>query len=473
MGMVVSRSSETMKSVILLLSLVGSFCTFAAQPKLPKQVKTCLPEIIYKMATNLVSIETLQQEFCNGSKWGQDKNTIQMVWSVYSDRENNITYTTPKKKEIYTKLGFGEQLFIAEIKDDMALVYKLDRPRYGNVDKGLEIPLDAKCCGWVSMENLLLWYSSPSSPCGIQKKCLICPSINNPLIRYTLSPNEASEHKSMTWLVDECFCFILKEGTDGESVLICKSNATNLCGWIKKTDILTFDPPLFLEPNWDPGFVEQHIGETANLYDSPSKENVICSWKMGEANDFSAIFYRYRMRPYQLRFPVFGTPDSDGMVECRTLTCDSISPTRRNILTTAYVQWKENDEDSFWRPVLCLNHDEILRLLEVLKPIYLAAKLESSDRTLYHNVMEPVFTSIMANSQQMTKKELDKLHPKDIYQYLYNICNQYQDKNHNHTIGEICNDTIVRNASYHELLHDFERKYHQLEQIFLETTPVE
>ena len=139
-----------MKRKIILLALFTYFTALASAqaPELPSQVKAKLPGIL---ATNKPQMmETLLQEFRNGSGWGQDKRAKPALWVVYSDREQNPTYTTPNKAKRFGELKFGEKVCIADIKGDMALIYSDDRARYP------EIPSNIKSKGWIPMENLLL-----------------------------------------------------------------------------------------------------------------------------------------------------------------------------------------------------------------------------------------------------------------------------------------------------------------------------
>ena len=105
-----------MKNKTFLWALLFVYSMFASaqyskkieHPQLPQQVKAKLPEILY--AEKMPKMETLLQEFRNGSGWGQDRRAKQALWVVYSDRENNTTYTSPDKSERCDSLKFGEKL---------------------------------------------------------------------------------------------------------------------------------------------------------------------------------------------------------------------------------------------------------------------------------------------------------------------------------------------------------------------------
>ena len=306
----------------LLLFLFGSvICMFAQQtPQLPQQVKVKLPEIL--SAKKLPVMDELQREFCPGSNWGQNKRAKAQAWVVYSDRDDNVTYTSPNKaSRLKDPLHFAEKVCIAKISGDMALVYT-DEKAHTNYPN---IPSNAKCKGWVPMENLLLWNRCPTDQRGVQKKGIIAINLNKMSKderfqerRYN-SPDNLGKHQMLN--TDMNFYYVMKETPDGEFTLLCTSakisNAQTFYGWVNKNAYTEWNQRSCLEPNWLPKFVETHRNNyRAYIYESETGSAHVTFWQYGTSNGDTSPLYKYRMNPNQLRFPILSQPDANGRVLC-------------------------------------------------------------------------------------------------------------------------------------------------------------
>lgn len=287
-----------------------------AQPQLPAQVKAKLPEIL--SSSKLPKMDELQQELCNGSKWGQDKKAVQKLWVVYSDRDDNTTYSSPDKSERFGELKFGEKVCIAEIKGDMALVYIDANARYPDIPNGI------KAKGWIPMENLLLWTKCPTDQRGVQKKGIIAINLNK------MRPDEKFEskkynspdnlNKSTALNTDMNFYYVMKETPDGGYTLLATSAALNnsqaLYGWVNKNAYTEWNQRSCLEPNWLQKFVDVNRGQRVYVYEDEGRSSQTTHWEYGTTNGDSNPSYKYRMHKNQLRFPILSQPDDNNMVLC-------------------------------------------------------------------------------------------------------------------------------------------------------------
>ena len=301
--------------LFFLLFLFGSvMCVFAQGPQLPEQVTVKFPEILNSKS---IQMSNLVAKFHDGSKWGQDGNTIKKFWKVYSDRGDNVTYTDPQRTKEMGKLRFGDDVYIAEIKGNMALVFTTNYPNnYPNM------PGDAICKGWVPLKHLLLWSQCPTDQRGVEKKGIIAINLNE------MKTNEKFEKRlytspdknSVGWplSMDMEFYYVMKE--EGAFTLLCKGNemdkGAQLYGWVNKNAYTEWNQRSCLEPNWIPKFVNSHRGQEVYIYETKDGNESVCHWKYGTSNGDPNSYYKYRMHPNQLRFPILSKPDDNGRVLC-------------------------------------------------------------------------------------------------------------------------------------------------------------
>lgn len=302
--------------IILSFIFLGCAMITMAQPQLPAQVKAKKPESL--SSGKLLKMEDLQMEFRNGSNWGQNKKAKAQLWQVYSDRAENPTYTTADGLTRYETLGFGDKVCIAEIRGDRALVYIDNNARYPN------IPDYAKCMGWIPMDHLLLWDKCPTDQRGVQKKGIIAVNLNVmkkdekfQSKKYN-SPDNLSLSSELN--TDMNFYYVMKETDDGEFRLLATSAVINKAsvfyGWVNKNAYTEWNQRTCLEPNWLPRFVGKHVGQRAYVYDDKTGSSNVTHWEFGTPNGDTNPLYKYRMHKDQLRFPVLGQPDANGMVLC-------------------------------------------------------------------------------------------------------------------------------------------------------------
>lgn len=285
-------------------------------PQLPDKVKVKLPQILD--GTKLPRMEEdLYPLFSSkrGSKWGQDR-TVNKLWVVHSDRDNNKTYTTAEKNAECTSLSFGEEVCIADIKNDMALVYTDNRHEFPNISP------HAKSKGWIPLEHLLLWSKCPTDTRGVQLKALIAINLNKTSekneFRKVKLKNPDEQGKSSALNMDMNFYYIMKETPDQEWALLCTGaqfSTSTLYGWVHKTAYTIWNQRTCLEPNWQPAFVANHKGNYVCVYDDPGHTVPITRWDFGHKNKDNDERFQYRMNANLLRFPVLSQVN-DGMIKC-------------------------------------------------------------------------------------------------------------------------------------------------------------
>ena len=155
--------------LILALMMVASVHSFA-QTALPAQCEVWLPRNIDKDVISKVQAYKILKKPYGQMPAPKEKN----YWIVFSDREDNVTYVSPKSGSAkYTTLKFNERLIIASVKNDYALVYS--EPK---VEKFPKISSAAETKGWVPLSKLLLWNKGLADDADITYKAVICSNLN-------------------------------------------------------------------------------------------------------------------------------------------------------------------------------------------------------------------------------------------------------------------------------------------------------
>lgn len=291
----------------------------SGQTQLPAQSKAFYPA---KLLNSTVLLEQDTRDFMPGSDYGQSRVPAEKKhWIVFSDRDNNITYTEPNARStVFSKLSFNEELRIAQIKNGFALVYT-------EPQKSIEYPKissRAESKGWVSMSNLLLWHSCPANAAGIYNKALLCRNLDavddqDYGGRMYKDPSKKGGYTTMS--TDMQFYFVMKV-EKGMALLANQhtlegNNNNVLCGWVASSSFVPWNQRSCLEPTWDEEsvsyFSKQKI--TVSIYDNKglkvkAGENPPATIGFREDKGSTDI-NRYRMPPNTFRFPILddGTAD--------------------------------------------------------------------------------------------------------------------------------------------------------------------
>ena len=295
-----------MKKTILSFFLGCFFATSPhAAPQLPGNCSAALPQQLLKPTIK----EAETQALLNSGNWGQTTRSGK-YWTVYSDRSHNTTYNSPSTSGgKCDELNFNEEVRIAKIEGDFALVYTEKK-------KGVIFPLissEAQSRGWIPMQNLLLWNSCPTDDAGIYQKALIVLNIDG--VNSSSSKeigkrymNPSTKDSPMKVVSDMRFYFVMKRGDNGLVLLAkeCKMDGYTsaiLYGWVNKNSFIPWSQRTCIEPNWKPSVAEELKGTRVNVYRDGRKATDI---PMGRKNNLPGInpTAQYRFEPELMRYPI-------------------------------------------------------------------------------------------------------------------------------------------------------------------------
>lgn len=301
-----------MKKTIIISALFMTSVVMAEAQllKIPGEVKVGMPNVLKPSERGTYKLSDIEREIRPENKWasvGTAKKGTK-YWEVFSDRDNNTLYAEPSKESNKIgKLDFKEPVIIAEIKNNMALVYtdinKKDFP---------EITRHAIEKGWVPMDNLVLWDRCPTDDYGVQRKALIAINIEN--IRgnkkfeqyYYHSPIDRKSGQEIT--MDMNFYYIMKE-INGQA-LLCRNptidaGGLNLMGWVDNSCYTNWNQRACLEANWFESYVNHNRGKKVWVTkDAQGSDNRIF-WTYGKKNNaYKDTKDIYRFDPNFLRFPI-------------------------------------------------------------------------------------------------------------------------------------------------------------------------
>lgn len=305
----------------LALLTVLSGVLLSAQPSLPAKCEVFYPDILQSSAV-LSEKDALALE--RSSDFGQSKTSRNAkFWVVFSDRDENTTYTTPGGSTKFSSLGFNQQLRIAQIKNGYALVYT-------EPQEDIEYPLIsqyAECKGWVSMKKLLLWHSCLADNIGIYQKALLCVNLDevdgSDLGNLYYNPQKKDRFKKIS--TDMRFYFVMKREDD--LALLASTHSMEgtsdkaLYGWVPAQSYVPWNQRSCLEPNWNHRDVEYFAENNVKIRicEAEDLEQIArpISFKKhvskpGEKYDR----HLYRMNPDELRFPILDYHGSENIYNC-------------------------------------------------------------------------------------------------------------------------------------------------------------
>lgn len=308
------------KTLFVVLAMCSTLLVYAQEgtPVLPKKVKVGKPAILEHQPCKL---EELKNVFCAERKWGT-KKTASKYWIVYSDRSHNVLYSDANKtRKLEATLAFKQEVVIADVQGDMALVYE---DRSLNLDHYPMISQDkAKWLGWVPMDHLLLWNKCPTDRRGVQYKALLSMNLNEMRDdfdkfkgKYYEHPENDNNPKDLH--MDMSFYFIMKE-SDGRALLANSPTIgeRGLFGWVDYSAFSRWNQRACLEPNWSSTFVQNHKGEDVALYFDKDLKVRATRWEYGKSNGDVESWYEYRMDPAQFRFPILDkVEEGDESIHC-------------------------------------------------------------------------------------------------------------------------------------------------------------
>ena len=308
-----------MKRITLFILLLISGSALFAQPKMPSKCQVVYPEILQ---TSTVLLERHARALEKSSDFGQSSASRNpKFWVVYSDREDNTTFTTPGGSTKFSSLKFNERLRIAQIQNGYALVYT-------EPQEDIEYPMIsqyAECRGWVSMKKLLIWHSCPADDVGIYKKALLCVNLDeesgSDLGRIYFNPQK--KENSQRLKTDMKFYFVMKQ--EGDLALLATTHSMDgtsdkvLCGWVASQSYVPWNQRSCLEPTWNHKDVEYFADQAVKIRICKGEdlERVIRSISF-KRKDSQGKYDRhlYRMSADELRFPILDYKGSENIYNC-------------------------------------------------------------------------------------------------------------------------------------------------------------
>lgn len=261
-------------------------------------------------------------DIADKQQWGEE---TQQRWIVWIDRSGVKSHTEPSSSSPVKEnsLQFMHEYQVAKSQNRFLLLFEIQ----GNNETDLTIPKRAKCIGWVSVDNLLLWSICPRTHGQIYEKAVILRDFDeiDKADIATISPdfykNPTSKEPTGFVASDLEFFFVYKRDrgnvllfTDKE---ITKNNIVGLkfqkIGWIKKGFYTSWNTRTCYEPNFD----ERMKGLPAAVFREQSNA---MSYKAN--GDTSHAIYKEKLSgerwsPNWVRFPVVS--NSIGIVQVGTI----------------------------------------------------------------------------------------------------------------------------------------------------------
>lgn len=296
-----------MKRYCLIIFLcLYAFVNAAGQTELPDKCEAFYPDLLQSSA---VLKESAVEKLLNSSVLGQKKATRgKRFWIVFSDRDNNVTYTSPGGPIKHSILGLNDKLRIARISDGYALVYSepVEDIAYPMISQY------AECKGWISVHNLLLWHSCPANEAGIYNKALLCVNLDR-RADATLGkvyPNPENRKVFETLETNMHFYYVMKR--EGNLSLLAKTHTLDgtsdkvLLGWVSEQSYVAWNQRSCLEPTWERSDVEYFAreGVKVNIYKEADLQQRATTLNFKTKTGDEKDRYFYRMHPDFLRFPL-------------------------------------------------------------------------------------------------------------------------------------------------------------------------
>jgi len=181
-------------------------------------------------------------------------------WKVYSDRNENQTYTSPGGTVAKKILGFMQRFYVAERKGDFLHIYKDPvRPNFPGISAS------AESYGWIHKDHLLLWeHCLVNNQNHIDKKAMILNTfegissklIEEQLVEYKYDPDLKQSTGRKSRMFEILFVYKILDDVVllGQDVGIYGTEEDVLGlmrGWVPIGSVTFWDHRFTLEPNWE------------------------------------------------------------------------------------------------------------------------------------------------------------------------------------------------------------------------------
>jgi hypothetical protein len=236
-----------MKNILYVLTLFSAFAAQAQSPvSFSKKVQT-LP-VAFEKPNSHTNIHNV------GKK-------SSLPWIVFSDRNENFTYTAPGGSLVMKRISFMEPFYVSQVQNGYV---KLIKYQPGIVQgRKLTNKKAAQSYGWISMDKLLLWQSAyVDSKTGYAEKAITVASGKGPLTMpkvyydktdsvYVYTSPEL-EHKKTKVALHQLL-YIYKKSADGKNVLVgsegqlvTDSAASGVYGWLPADAVHSWGNRLYI-----------------------------------------------------------------------------------------------------------------------------------------------------------------------------------------------------------------------------------
>lgn len=233
-----------------LLYITFLFLTLAANAQSPVSISK-------KVATLPAAFEKPNNKT---NVYDDGKNTS-LPWIVFSDRDENYTYTAPGGSLVMKKIKFMEPFYVSEARNGYL---KLIKYQDGMVQgRKLTNKKAAQSYGWINKDKVLLWQSAYVNPhSGYPEKAIAIISGKGPMVNprvyydkkdslYVYTSPEM-EHKKTKVALNQII-YIFKKSPDGKTVLIGSegqllpdSAARSIYGWVPSDAVHSWGERLYI-----------------------------------------------------------------------------------------------------------------------------------------------------------------------------------------------------------------------------------
>jgi hypothetical protein len=261
-----------------------------------------------------------------------ERRSINSKWVVYSDRDDNFTYTEPDStSDRINRLSYLQPLYVVGETDDFVQVIAYDRSPEAIDLNTLTIKKELASYGWLPKSRALLWICSMvDEKTKFTRKCLAINSIQSlidiesqttsgKLVLYT-QPGGKRPTESRVLLYN--FVFVFKE--EGNYLLIGKkmimaenSVQTDILGWVSKDIVQPWSHRVALEPlAGGPGAERRRLETPARLF---TQESDAAHYARGEEfSPYNVIPYEDKyaepMNPIIPRLPILKEVSKDPLI---------------------------------------------------------------------------------------------------------------------------------------------------------------
>jgi len=268
-----------MKNSIFILAV---FVTLAAHAQSPVSIKK-------KVSTLPAAFEKPN----NKTNVYDDGKTTSLPWIVFSDRDENYTYTSPGGSLVMKKIKFMEPFYVSDTRNGYI---KLIKYQQGMVQgRKLTNKKAAQSYGWISKDKVLLWQSAYVSPqSGYPEKAITLVSGKGPLTMpgiyydktdslYVFDSPEM-EHKKLKLALHQLL-YVFKKSADGKTLLvgsdgqlIADSAARSVYGWVPADAVHNWGDRLYIGSTKNDYSADDSVAATINKslqFNGPEKASFV------------------------------------------------------------------------------------------------------------------------------------------------------------------------------------------------------